>query len=281
VVTTIAPAHLEGVGSIEGVQKAKGELVEAIPPDGLVVLNADDPLVLALAARARGPVMTYGQADRADVRLGDVALADGGLAFRLVAGPATADVRLPLAGRHNAWHAAAAAAVGLGLGVPLDEAAAAFALAAPVKGRLVWREAGGVRILDDTYNANPASVRAALDTLREAPGGRRWVILGDMLELGAQSEAAHREVGTWVAALPVAGLMAVGPGMRLAAEIARSAGCPEVATFASPEGAVAHALTRVARGDRVLVKGSRGMRMERAVAALQAGLGAAGEASRC
>jgi UDP-N-acetylmuramoyl-tripeptide--D-alanyl-D-alanine ligase len=281
VVTSIAPAHLEGVGSIEGVQKAKGELVEAIPPDGLVVLNADDPLVLALAARARGPVMTYGQADRADVRLGDVALADGGLAFRLVAGPATADVRLPLAGRHNAWHAAAAAAVGLGLGVPLDEAAAAFALAAPVKGRLVWREAGGVRILDDTYNANPASVRAALDTLREAPGGRRWVILGDMLELGAQSEAAHREVGTWVAALPVAGLMAVGPGMRLAAETARSAGCPEVATFASPEGAVAHALARVARGDRVLVKGSRGMRMERAVAALQAGLGAAGEASRC
>jgi UDP-N-acetylmuramoyl-tripeptide--D-alanyl-D-alanine ligase len=125
-------------------------------------------------------------------------------------------------------------------------------------------------------------VRAALDTLREAPGGgRRWVILGDMLELGAQSEAAHREVGTWVAALPVAGLMAVGPGMRLAAETARSAGCPEVATFASPEGAVAHALARVARGDRVLVKGSRGMRMERAVAALQAGLGAAGEASRC
>ena len=187
-VTTIAPAHLEGVGSIEGVQKAKGELVEAIPPDGVVVLNADDPLVLALAARARGPVMTYGQADRADVRLGDVALVEGGLGFRLAAGPATADVRLPLAGRHNAWHAAAAAAVGLTLGVPLDEAAAALALAVPVKGRLVWREAGGVRILDDTYNANPVSVRAALDALREAPGGgRRWVILGDMLELGTQT----------------------------------------------------------------------------------------------
>ena len=80
--TTIAPAHLEGVGSIEGVQKAKGELVEAIPPEGIVVLNADEPLVLALAARARRAVMTYGQADEADVRLGDVALADGGLAFR-------------------------------------------------------------------------------------------------------------------------------------------------------------------------------------------------------
>jgi UDP-N-acetylmuramoyl-tripeptide--D-alanyl-D-alanine ligase len=282
VVTTIAPAHLEGVGSLEGVQKAKGELVEAIPPEGVVVLNADDPLVLALAARARGPVMTYGQADRADVRLGDVALADGGLAFRLVAGRATADVRLPLAGRHNAWHAAAAATVGLALGVPLDEAAAALALAAPVKGRLVWREAGGFRILDDTYNANPPSVRAALDALREAPGGgRRWVIFGDMLELGTLTEAAHREVGAWIAGLPVAGLAAVGSAVRLTVETARAGGCPEVASFASPEGAAAHILARVARGDRVLVKGSRGMRMERAVAALLAGLGQAGESPRC
>ena len=282
VVTSIAPAHLEGVGSVEGVQKAKGELVEAIPPDGVVVLNADDPLVLALAARAKGPVVTYGQADRADVRLGDVGLADGGLAFRLMAGRATADVRLPLAGRHNAWHAAAAAAVGLALGVPLDEAAAALALAMPVKGRLVWREAGGVRILDDTYNANPVSVRAALDAFREAAGGgRRWVILGDMLELGSLTETAHREVGIWVAGLPVAGLAAVGSAMSLAADAARASGCPDVATFASPEGAAAHILSRAAHGDRILVKGSRGMRMERAVDALLAGLRASGDLPRC
>jgi UDP-N-acetylmuramoyl-tripeptide--D-alanyl-D-alanine ligase len=282
VVTSIAPAHLEGVGSVEGVQKAKGELVEAIPPDGVVVLNADDPLVLALGARARGPVVTYGQADRADVRLGDLALADRGLAFRLFAGGAKADVRLPLAGRHNAWHAAAAAAVGLALGVPLDETSAALALATPVKGRLVWRDAGGVRILDDTYNANPVSVRAAFDALREAPGGGRcWLILGDMLELGAHTETAHREVGTWAAELPVAGVVAVGPSMRLAAETARAAGCPEVATFASPEDAAAHLMPRLAHGDRVLVKGSRGMRMERAVDALLAGLGAPAETSSC
>jgi UDP-N-acetylmuramoyl-tripeptide--D-alanyl-D-alanine ligase len=226
--------------------------------------------------------MTYGQADRADVRLGDVALGEGGLAFRLLAGAATADVRLPLAGRHNAWHAAAAAAVGLALGVPLDEAAAALALATPVKGRLVWREVGGVRVLDDTYNANPVSVRAALDALREDPGGgRRWVILGDMLELGALTESAHREVGAWIAALPVAGLAAVGSAVRVAAEAARVGGCPDVATFASPEGAAAHILAKVGRGDRVLVKGSRGMRLERAVEALMAGLGTRVEASRC
>jgi UDP-N-acetylmuramoyl-tripeptide--D-alanyl-D-alanine ligase len=226
--------------------------------------------------------MTYGQADRADVRLGDVALVEGGLAFRLSAGAATADVRLPLAGRHNAWHAAAASAVGLTLGVPLDEAAAALALAVPVKGRLVWREAGGVRILDDTYNANPVSVRAALDALREAPGaGRRWVIFGDMLELGPLTESAHREVGAWMAALPVAGIAAVGSAIRMTAEAARAGGCPDVATFASPEGAAAHMLARVARGDRVLIKGSRGMRMERAVEAFMAGLGTRPEASRC
>jgi UDP-N-acetylmuramoyl-tripeptide--D-alanyl-D-alanine ligase len=274
VVTTIALAHLEGVGSIEGVQKAKGELVEAIPPDGLVVLNADEPLVMALAARARARIATYGQADQADVRLGDVAPTDGGLAFRLWAGNATADVRLPLAGRHNAWHAAAAAAVGLALGVALDEAAAALALAGPVKARLVWREAGGVRVLDDTYNANPASMRAALDTLRDAPGpGRRFAILGDMLELGAHSEAAHRELGGWAAALPLAGLVAVGPAMRVAAEAARTAGCPEVAVVSEPEAAVAHLAPHLTPGDRVLVKGSRGMRMERAVEALLLRLG--------
>ena len=102
-----------------------------------------------------------------------------------------------------------------------------------------------------------------------------------MLELGPLTETAHREVGAWIAALPVAGLAAVGSAIRLTAETARMGGCPDVATFASPEGAAAHMLERVARGDRVLVKGSRGMRMERAVEALMAGLGIRPEASRC
>ena len=119
-------------------------------------------------------------------------------------------------------------------------------------------------------------------SFREAPGGgRRWVILGDMLELGTLTETAHREVGTWVAALPVAGLATVGTAMRLAVDAARASGCPDVATFASPEGAAAHMIARVARGDRVLVKGSRGMRMERAVDALLAGLGVRAETPRC
>jgi UDP-N-acetylmuramoyl-tripeptide--D-alanyl-D-alanine ligase len=269
VVTTISAAHLLGVGSIEGVQKVKGELVEAIPVDGLVVLNADDPLVLALAGRARGRVTTFGEGPDSDLRLGPVRVTEGGLVFPLTAGRETVEVRLPLAGRHNAWNAAAAASVALHLGVPLRRIAEALQGATPVKGRLAWTEAGGVRVLDDTYNANPTSLRAALLALHDAgPGGRAWVVLGDMLELGPEAETAHREAGAWVAARPVAGLVTVGAGMREAAAVARAAGCPGVASFDDPDQAVLHLVARLQPGDRVLVKGSRGMRMERAIAAL-------------
>jgi|RhiMetdeSRZDD1v2_1073273.scaffolds.fasta_scaffold99033_2 UDP-N-acetylmuramoyl-tripeptide--D-alanyl-D-alanine ligase len=280
VVTMIAPAHLEGVGSIEGVQKAKGELVQAIPADGTVVLNADDPLVLGLAREARGRVLTYGQAPAADVRIADVTPGDGGLAFALVTNGQRVTVRLPLSGRHNAWNAAAAAAVGVALGVPLAAAVDGLARATPVKGRLVWREAGGVRILDDTYNANPVSLRAALDALRDdAPGGRRWVVFGDMLELGPASEGAHAEAGRWIARLPVTGLAAAGAAARITVAEAAAAGCGDVAACRTPEEAAAHVAARVWPGDRVLVKGSRGMRMERAVEALLARLG--GGPARC
>jgi UDP-N-acetylmuramyl pentapeptide synthase len=276
VVTTIAAAHLEGVGSIEGVQKAKGELVEAIPPGGLVILNADDALVLGLADRAQARVVTFGQSATADVRIRAVSATATGVGFTLAADGTTVGVRLPLPGRHNAWNAAAAVAVGLALGVTLEEAALALGQAAPAKGRLVWREAGAVHLLDDTYNANPTSLRAALDVLRSAgvedrTAGRTprlWAVLGDMRELGLSSEAAHRDAGLWVAALPVAGLATAGPGMRVAAEVARAAGCPDVASFDAPEAAAAHVAARLAPGDRVLVKGSRGMRMERALESL-------------
>jgi UDP-N-acetylmuramoyl-tripeptide--D-alanyl-D-alanine ligase len=277
VITMIAPAHLEGVGSLEGVQKAKGELVQAIPPDGTVVLNADDPLVLGLAREARGRVLTYGHAPTADVQLGEVTPSGGGLAFTLATDGQRVDVRLPLSGRHNAWNAAAAAAVGVALGVPLAVAVEGLGRAAPVKGRLVWREAGGVHILDDTYNANPVSLRAALDALRDAGGpGRLWVVFGDMLELGPAGDQAHAEAGRWIAALPAAGLATAGAATRATAAAAAAAGCPDVQPCRTPEEAAAHVAARVRPGDRVLVKGSRGMRMERAVEAVLVRLGEGG-----
>lgn len=289
VVTMIAPAHLEGVGSIEGVQKAKGELVEAIPPDGVAILNGDDPLVAALASRARGTVRTYGRAADADVRLTGVTATAGGLTFSLHADSETVLVRLPLSGRHNAWNAAAAATVGLALGIPLATAAGALATARPVKGRLLWREAGGVRILDDTYNANPVSLRAALDALQEAAGPRGCaagsprlhVLLGDMLELGQATEAAHRDAGRWVAGLPVATFATAGSAMRLAAAEAEKAGCSRVLPCDTPEEAAERLAERVGPGDSVLVKGSRGMRMERAVETLCARLGADAPRAAC
>jgi UDP-N-acetylmuramoyl-tripeptide--D-alanyl-D-alanine ligase len=278
VVTTIASAHVEFLGSIEGVQKAKGELVEAIPPDGVVILNADDPLVLGLARQARGRVATFGSSADADVRVADVVPTAAGLTFSLTAGGATVPVRLPLPGRHNAGNAAAAVAVGQVLGVSLAEAALALAEATPVKGRLVWREAGGIRILDDTYNANPPSLHAALDVLRQAADaagrGRTWVIFGDMLELGTLAEAAHTDAGAWIAAVPVAGLLTVGRRARTAGVAARAAGCRDVLACDTPEEAASRLAPRLLAGDRVLVKGSRGMRMERAVEILLGELGA-------
>jgi UDP-N-acetylmuramoyl-tripeptide--D-alanyl-D-alanine ligase len=283
VVTTISAAHLAGVGSLDGVQAAKGELVEAVPADGLVVLNADDHRVAALADRARARVVTFGEGPGADVRVAGLSATPAGLSFTLHAGGQSAMVELPLAGRHNALNAAAAVAVGLALGVALSPGAAVLAQARPVKGRLVWRDAGGVRVLDDTYNANPVSMRAALDTLQDggAAGAHLWVVLGDMLELGTHTEAAHRDVGSWVAALPVAGFAAVGPAMRAAAATATAAGAREVVTFDTPEQAALHVATRVAPGDRVLVKGSRGMQMERAANALLAHLTAAVRSVPC
>jgi UDP-N-acetylmuramoyl-tripeptide--D-alanyl-D-alanine ligase len=284
VVTTVAPAHVEFLGSIEGVQKAKGELVEAVPPGGVVVLNADDPLVLALARTARGRVVTFGLAEGADVRVASVVATAEGLTFSLTADGATAPVRLPLPGRHNAGNAAAAVAAGGALGVPLAEAARALGGAVAVKGRLHWREIAGVRVLDDTYNANPPSLRAALDVLAEAARaaagrGRTWVILGDMLELGPLAEAAHRDAGAWIAAVPVAGLFTVGARARGAGEAARAAGCPDVSAWDTPPAAAAALAPRLEAGDRVLVKGSRGMRMEQAVEALARAAGA--ELARC
>ncbi|MBI2461913.1 MAG: UDP-N-acetylmuramoyl-tripeptide--D-alanyl-D-alanine ligase [Candidatus Rokubacteria bacterium] len=267
VLTTIAPAHLETLGSVAGVQKAKGELVEAIGPDGVVVLNADDPLVAALGREARGRVVRYGRAEGAEVRLlGAVVASADGLEFSIGFGGVAQPVHLPLAGEHNAGNALAAAAVGLALGLAPAVIARGLAKVAPLKGRLQWRDAHGVRLLDDTYNANPGSVRAALDTLRAAGGpGRVFVVLGDMLELGTHTEAAHREAGRWVAGLPADGLLTLGPAARLAAAAAQAAGCPDARALESAETVAAALAERLAPGDRCLVKGSRGMRMERVI----------------
>jgi len=278
IVTTVASVHTEFLGSLDGVREEKAGLVRALGADGVAVLNADDPRVADMARETSARVVTYGRGGQADVHVvGDVVEDEAGLALTLEARGERQAVTLALAGRHNVTNALAAAAAGVALGLPLVDVARGLADVQPVAGRCVWKRAGQLSILDDTYNASPVSVRAALDTVAAGRQGRRViVVLGDMLELGAISEEAHREVGRLVAALPADEFVGVGRGMQAAVEAAREAGLAEARHLTTFEDTVAHLLKRLAAGDLVLVKGSRGMRMERVVDALVARLARSG-----
>jgi UDP-N-acetylmuramoyl-tripeptide--D-alanyl-D-alanine ligase len=262
----VSPAHLEELGSIEGVVAEKSALVRAVPASGRVVLNADDARVMRMAEAAAAPVLAYGRRPSAEVRaVGPVSESTGGVEFTLAIGGREHPVRLALAGSHNVANALAAAATGHALGLALPDIVRGLEAVRPQPGRCVWRAAGAVRILDDSYNANPVSVRAALETARAArAGGRLLVALGDMLELGSHAVDAHRELGRAFAAAGVAEFVGVG---RLAGE---AVAATRASTF---EDTVAHLLKRLVPGDVLLVKGSRGMRMERVVDALVARLG--------
>jgi UDP-N-acetylmuramoyl-tripeptide--D-alanyl-D-alanine ligase len=275
IVTVVASAHTEFFGSLEGVQAEKSALVRAIPPEGAVVLNADDARVLGMREQAAARVLTYGTSAVADVRaVGPVVETARDVRFALAMGGQERAVRLAFAGRHNVVNALAAAGAGCALGLALDQIAAGLEAARPAKGRCVWRRSGGITILDDTYNANPSSVVAALDTLAAGAGAaRRVVVLGDMLELGAGAEAAHREAGRAIAAAGVAELIGVGRHARTAVEAARAAGLAESHHTATFEDTVVLLLKRLVPGDALLVKGSRGMRMEQVVDALMGRFG--------
>ena len=274
VVTVVASAHTEFFGSLDGVQAEKSALVRAIPPDGTVVLNADDPRVIAMRELARCPVLTFSSHGSADVRsVGPVEDSSDGLSFTIEIAGTRRLVRMRFAGAHNVINALAAAGVGVAVGLELERIAEGLEAARPAKGRCVWRRAGSIRVLDDTYNANPTSVTAALATLGRDAGARQVVVLGDMLELGEIADRAHRDAGRAVASAGVAEFIAMGPHGRAAVEAAREAGLVESHHTTTFEDTVALLMKRLAPGDVVLVKGSRGMRMERVVDALIARLG--------
>jgi len=274
-VTVVSSAHTEFLGSLDGVQAEKSALVRAIAPEGAVVLNADDPRVLAMRELARCRVLTFSARQPADVRsVGPVEETAAGLRFTLEIAGARRSALLGFAGRHNVINALAAAAVGWAVGLDLAPIASGLEAARPIKGRCVWRRAGTLRVLDDTYNANPVSVAAALDTLAAgADARRRVVVLGDMLELGELTEGAHREAGRAVAASGAVEFVGMGARARVAVEAARQAGLVESHHTTTFEDTVALLLKRLAPGDALLVKGSRGMRMERVVDALIARFG--------
>jgi UDP-N-acetylmuramoyl-tripeptide--D-alanyl-D-alanine ligase len=267
IVTRVAPAHLEFFGDVETVEREKGTLVQMLPDDGLAVLNSDDHRVIRMRERTRARVVTYGLAEGVDVRAVAVEpLGFRGVRFDLQHGGERRTVELPLTGAHFVTCALAAAAAAFEEGATWDDVVRG--LETPLENRRLEPLVlpNGVTILDDTYNASPAAMRAALDVLR-ACRGRRIAVLGDMFEMGTAGPAAHREVGAYVPGCADA-LVAIGELGREIAAGAREAGSAEVAWIETPEEATALLEARLTAGDFVLVKGSRGMRMDTIVAAI-------------
>jgi UDP-N-acetylmuramoyl-tripeptide--D-alanyl-D-alanine ligase len=270
IVTAVQGVHLSRIGTIDAIEQAKGELVEALPPGGRAILNADDPRVRRMASRTVAPVSTYGFAAEADVRATDVASRGvAGMRFTLRTPVGDRPATVPTLGRLAVHNALAAVAAGLAAGMDLDAIVPALAggWSAPHRGEL--HHAGGVTIVDDAYNASPASVRAALELLSGLPG-RRIAVLGTMLELGDGHDEGHREVGEAAAAVAEL-LVVVGREATGIAEGARAAGLPadRLVVAAERDEALDALRPRVRAGDVVLVKASRGMELERLVDGLR------------
>jgi UDP-N-acetylmuramoyl-tripeptide--D-alanyl-D-alanine ligase len=280
VVTNVAAAHLGRLGSLDEVARAKGEIFGGLTRDGVAVLPDDDARLEREAAaipEARKRRFGVRGTGRREVRILEVIAAGAaGSVIRLAVGEQPVVVRLPLAGEHNARNAAAALAVCEALGVPPLGAAAALAgtTLPPHRSRLV--PAGGRTILDDSYNANPASMAAALNAAVASVGGggRVYAVLGDMLELGPEGEAMHEALGAEAVRLGLAGLVGVGPLGAHIASGARQAGMSQghVAAVEDPAAAAATVAPWTAPGDWIVIKASRGIKLEQAVTALQAAL---------
>jgi UDP-N-acetylmuramoyl-tripeptide--D-alanyl-D-alanine ligase len=268
-VLNVGSAHLGEFGSREAIARAKGEIVEALGPGGVAVLNFDDPLVIGMSTRTRAPVRTFGRGTGADVRLYDVGTDDLGRAhFDVGFRSERAQVRMRLLGEHQAMNAAAATAVALLLGVPLDAIAESLAAVTTLsKWRLELHErADGLVVVNDAYNANPESMTAALRTLAgigERTGRPTMAVLGEMRELGETSAAEHAAIGALARELGIDRLVVIGEGARAMGETY------DTATFhASVEDAVPAVRNNVDRTAVVLVKASRAARLERIADAL-------------
>ena len=271
-ITNIGPAHLEGLGSLEGVLCEKGALLKGLAPGGRAVLNADDPRLQRLAGECGLEPLLFGLSADAAVRAEKIEEAARGIDFELALPGQRAAVHLSVHGRFMVHNALAAAAVGHLLGVGMEDIQAGLEGFRPVPGRLsVSTLAGGIRLIDDTYNANPASMEAAIATLHRLRGpGRGLLVVGDMLELGPASAALHRDMGRLAARTGVGKLLACG---NFAGEVATGAaegGMAAADIVTGSQAAIGAALLEeLVDGDWVLVKGSRSMGMEAIVNALQ------------
>lgn len=278
ILLNVGSAHVGVVGSREGIAIAKGEIIEGLPADGTAIVNLDDPLVMGQVPRASARVLTFGEGPQAAVRAVDVRLDPSACAaFTLVHADGTAHrqepVHLQYAGEHIVSDALAAAAAALALGLPLDQVAMALRAASPQsRWRMEIHElADGVTLVNDAYNANPESMRAALKTLTAMAAGRRtWAVLGEMLELGDAAVTEHDAIGRLAVRLDVSKLLCVGPGakvMHLGAAQEGSWG-DEATWVPDVDAAIALLQSSLLPGDVVLVKASRSIGLERVAQAL-------------
>ncbi|MYD15582.1 MAG: UDP-N-acetylmuramoyl-tripeptide--D-alanyl-D-alanine ligase [Chloroflexi bacterium] len=266
IVTNVGPTHLERFGTLNDTERIKGLLPESLPPGGLAILNGDDPRVRRMSTRTRAETITFGLGEDCDLRATDVeARGFDGVEFTIVDRLGGQEQRTftPLPGVHQAMTALAAAAVGLRAGLELaqiDDALRALSPGSRLMQRTAWN---GAAIIDDSYNAAPLSMRAALDLLRDCRP-RRVALLGDMYELGTEEQQAHHEVGR-LAAECCDWLIAVGPRSRFIVDAAREAGHQRACWVEDAEQATQILRSSLERTDTLLVKASHAMHLERVV----------------
>ena len=270
--TNVGPAHLEALGTLEAVAKAKGELFEALEPDHWAVINADDPRIPGLARTCKARKITFGLASEAQVRAEPLEISDRGVRFRIHF-QGKEEVFLPVQGEHNISNALGAAAAALALGLSLKKVREGLEHFHLPEHRLqIKKGRWGLRLIDDSYNANPASMKAALkafDSLRQGKGG--GLVLGDMLELGDQAKEAHRELGRLIGTMGVDYLLGMGPlSKEMLKEAQQAIRPPKKSFWVSNQKEIIDLIPGIIReGDWLLVKGSHGMDMGAIVRALE------------
>ena len=264
----VLPVHVEHLGSIENVAKAKAELVEGMKAGGTAVLNADDPRVAEMHWLSKGRTITYGIENDADVKAENISFERfGETRFTLVSGDVRADVKFPLNGKHNILNGLAAAGVGISFGMTISEIAASLQTVEPPpqRGEVLYFK-DGFTVINDSYNSNPAALMSMIDTLIDGSSDRRRIVVaGEMLELGPDEQVIHRETGEAIAKTGIDMLIGVRGHALEMVEGARAAGLA-AADFVEDSDAAGELLTSVAKnGDVILVKGSRGVRTEKVI----------------
>jgi UDP-N-acetylmuramoyl-tripeptide--D-alanyl-D-alanine ligase len=263
IITNIGVAHIEFMGSREAIATEKGALAEAIGPQGTVILNADDSFSEPIAKRTRGKVILAG-IEKGSVRATEVSQGPTGSEFTILEGAHRCRAQLPVPGIHMVQNAMLAVAAGRTFGLSLELCAAGLASAPLTKARLQIKEISGIQFIDDSYNANPDSMKAALRTLIELEAdGQRIAVLGQMNELGQESERGHQEVGETAATLGIDQLITVGPTGAVMMRAAEKAGLKKGASVDTPDDAAEILAREASPGDLILVKGSRSAQMER------------------